>query len=109
MCGAQAISGLLSLQTLNMSGCGSVQGDALTALATLTALRQVSVCACCASASHLSAVFTASAAMHKRFLAVQKSKTGEVAALSMACMLWTLEIQFGISSLLLSHRSFLAI
>ena len=33
------MSGLVALQHLNLTGCGRVQGDALTALATLTALR----------------------------------------------------------------------
>ena len=37
----QAMSALVALQYLNLTGCGRVQGDALTALASLTALRQV--------------------------------------------------------------------
>lgn len=35
----QAMSGLVALQHLSLTGCSRVQGDALTALATLTALR----------------------------------------------------------------------
>ena len=33
------MSALVALQHLNLIGCGWVQGDALTSLATLTALR----------------------------------------------------------------------
>lgn len=35
----QAMSALVALQHLSLTGCNRVQGDALTALATLTALR----------------------------------------------------------------------
>ena len=42
------MSGLLALRHLNMTGCGRVQGDALTALANLTALRQVLSLGCIA-------------------------------------------------------------
>ena len=39
----QAMSALVALQRLNLTGCGRVQGDALTALATLSALRQATL------------------------------------------------------------------
>ncbi len=37
------MSALVSLQHLDLTGCGTVQGSSLTALASLTALRQVQV------------------------------------------------------------------
>ena len=39
----QAMSALVALQHLDLTGCGTVQGSSLTALASLTALRQVQV------------------------------------------------------------------
>lgn len=39
----QAMSALVALQHLDLTGCGTVQGSSLTALASLTALRRVQV------------------------------------------------------------------
>ena len=39
----QAMSALVALKHLDLTGCGTVQGNSLTALSTLTALRQVQV------------------------------------------------------------------
>lgn len=41
------MSGLVALQHLSLTGCSRVQGDALTALETLTALRYASFLAKC--------------------------------------------------------------
>lgn len=39
----QAMSALVALQHLDLTGCGTVQGNSLAALANLTALRRVQV------------------------------------------------------------------
>ena len=39
------MSGLVALQHLSLTGCSRLQGDALTALATLTALRYATLTA----------------------------------------------------------------
>lgn len=51
--GVQAMTGLEGLQHLNLSGCGMVQGDCLSNLSSLTALRQ-------AIRKHLCPCFTCS-------------------------------------------------